>query len=100
MSYAITYFADGVYTFTNGVWKEIKVLIITTILNSNERKYIEKYKNKNSAKERKKRNLGSKHVSFDSHPFCFLLFGPVTSVYRSLHPSIHTTFFISFGPAN
>ena len=48
----------------------------------------------------KKRNPGSKYVSFDSHPFCFFSFGPATSVDQILHRSIHTTFFLSFGPVN
>ena len=66
MSYAITYFGDGVYKFTNGGWKAIKVLIITTILNSNERKY------KKKQRKREKKQI-----------FRFMQF------VRSMHPSTH-----------
>ena len=51
-------------------WKEIKVQIITTILNSNERKYIEKYK-----KQKKVQKRGKKEI-----------------LDRSMCPSIHTFF--------
>ena len=87
MSYAITYFGDGVYTFTNGVWKGIKVLIITTILKSNERKCIEKYKTRIVQKRERQEILDRSYV-LQFTPFSFFRFGlqPV------LHPSIHPPF--------